>query len=804
MIRNTLLVVLILVTTTVSAQFLEGKKDLQPFNGFFNFHYSEKEGTVFLEVPLAKIDQEFLYVHSLRTGLGSNDIGLDRGQLGDQAIVKFVKSGNKLLLLQPNQDYRAITDNELERKSITEAFAKSVLYGFDIKETKGTNYIIDLTGFLMLDAHGVARRLKSGKEGTYKYDKTRSSVWMERTKSFPKNTEFEALLTFTGQPTGRNLWSVAPDASSISVIQHHSFVELPDSNYEPRVFMPKSGAIFMSYQDYSAPIWESVKKRFVVRHRLEKKNPSATISEAKEPIIYYLDPGTPEPVRSALLDGAGWWNQAYEAIGYKDAFQVKMLPADADPMDVRYNVIQWVHRSTRGWSYGGSVVDPRTGEIIKGHVSLGSLRIRQDFMIAQALANQPFKDRMDNHETMMKMALARIRQLSAHEVGHTIGFAHNFSASAVGRASVMDYPHPTLALKNGAVDFSNAYATGIGEWDKVTVAYSYSDQNPNLDEKTYLSGIIKKASDRGLHFITDRDARATAGAHSKAHLWDNGLNASEELTDLLQLREVAITNFSEDNFRDFEPYSVLEDVFVPLYFYHRYQTEAAVKSIGGVDYTYASKGDDGDTFQVLPRKEQQRALDAVLSTINPNTLVIPKAQLKLFPPRAYGYGRTRESFKSKMGVTFDALGAAETASDMTLKLLLHPERANRLIQQKAMDKDNLGLDDLLDQLVAATFSKPKGSAYEKELQRTIQFVTLQHIINLVASNRSIPQVRAIAGASLKNISVKISSGTNDYEVFLLNEIKSFGKFPEKFKVHPVQNIPDGSPIGSGPCSVFNE
>ncbi|MBL4663106.1 MAG: zinc-dependent metalloprotease, partial [Flavobacteriaceae bacterium] len=737
MIRNTLAVVLLLVTTAVSAQFLDTKKDLQPFSGFFNFHYSEKEGNIYLEVPMVKIDQEFLYVHSLRTGLGSNDIGLDRGQLGGQAIVKFVKSGNKLLLLQPNQDYRAITDNELERKSITEAFAKSVLFGFDIKETKGNNYIIDFTGFLMLDAHGVAQRLKSGKEGTYKYDKSRSSVWMERTKSFPKNTEFEALLTFTGQPTGRNLRKVAPNAFSISVIQHHSFVELPDNNYKPRVFMPKSGAIFMSYQDYSAPIWESVKKRYVVRHRLEKKDPNAKISEAKEPIIYYLDPGTPEPVRSALLDGAGWWNQAYEAIGYKDAFQVKMLPADADPMDVRYNVIQWVHRSTRGWSYGGSVVDPRTGEIIKGHVSLGSLRIRQDFMIAQALANQPFKDRVDNHEVMMKMALARIRQLSAHEVGHTIGFAHNFSASAFGRASVMDYPHPTLTLKNGVVDFSNAYATGIGEWDKVTVAYSYSDRNPNLNEKSYLSGIIKKASDRGLYFITDSDARARAGGHSKAHLWDNGSNASEELFNLLKLREVAISNFSEDNFRDFEPYSVLEDVFVPLYFYHRYQTEAAVKSVAGIDYTYASKGDE-DTYQVLPRKEQQRALDAVLKTIEPSTLAIPKSQLKLFPPRAFGYGRTRESFKSKMGVAFDALGAAEAASDMTLKLLLYPERANRLIQQKAMDKHNLGLDDLLDQLVGATFSKPKGSAYEQELQRTIQFVTLQHIMNLVASKRTIP------------------------------------------------------------------
>ncbi|MEM7186582.1 MAG: zinc-dependent metalloprotease [Bacteroidota bacterium] len=804
MIRHSLVAVLLLISTTMTAQFLAGKTDLQQSTGFFNFHYSESEGTIYLEVPSSKIDYEFLYVHSLRTGLGSNDIGLDRGQLGDQAVVKFVKSGNKLLLMQPNLGYRANTDNELEKKSISEAFAKSVIFGFDIKETKGDVYVIDLTPFLMLDAHKVARRLKLSKEGSYKLDKSRNTLWMERTKSFPKNTEFEALLTFVGEPTGANLYQVAPDAYSVSVIQHHSFVELPDDGYEPRIFMPNSGAIYISYQDYSSPIWEPLEKRFVVRHRLQKKNPQATVSEAVEPIIYYLDPGTPEPVRSALLEGALWWDQAFSAIGYRNAFQVRMLPADADPMDVRYNVIQWVHRSTRGWSYGGSVIDPRTGEIIKGHVSLGSLRIRQDFLIAQALANKPFSEKDDNHNMMMEMALARIRQLSAHEVGHTIGFVHNFAASATGRASVMDYPHPTLTLDGGEVDFGNAYATGIGDWDKHTVAYSYSDIPENTDAKSYLSSLNKKAMKRGMKFISDRDARAVAGAHHTAHLWDNGPDAGEELLELLELREVAISNFSEENFRTYEPYSVLEDVFVPLYFYHRYQTEAAVKSIAGMDYSYASKGDEEVPFEVLPKKKQQQALEAVLRTLEPKTLAIPQDQLKLFPPRAYGYPRTRESFKSNMGVSFDALAAAETASDMTLKLLLNPQRANRLIQQKAMDKGQLGLHSVLEQLIQATFSGMSDAGYEGELQRTIQFVTLQHILNLIASSQTIPQVKAIAGAALQQISTKISGRRNAFEVFLLNEINTFGKNPERFKVMPVKKIPDGSPIGSGPCSVFHD
>ncbi len=786
------------------AQFLESKKELQAFNGYFNFHYSETEGEIYLEIPKSFIDKEFLYVHSLRTGLGSNDIGLDRGQLGDQALVKFVKSGNKLLLIQPNLKFRAETENELERKSINEAFAKSVLFGFSIKETKGENYIVDLTPFLMEDAHDIASKLKKQKEGTYKIDTTRSSVWMERTKAFPKNVEFESLLTFKGEPTGKNVASVAPDSKAISVIQHHSFVELPDSNYKPREFDPRSGSFSIDFLDYSTPIWEPIKKQFITRHRLTKKNPTLEISEAVEPIIYYLDPGTPEPVRSALIDGARWWNEAFETIGYKDAFQVKLLPDDADPMDVRYNVIQWVHRSTRGWSYGGSVIDPRTGEIIKGHVSLGSLRIRQDFMIAQALMKKPFAERDDNYQPMLDMALARIRQLSAHEVGHTLGFAHNFAASATNRASVMDYPHPTLSLANGEVDFRNAYAIGIGDWDKVTVAYSYSDAEIDNDfgnEKQRLNAILKKASDNGMRYITDSDARAQNGAHATAHLWDNGKNAALELEDMLRLRAVAMENFSIDNIRDGEPYSVLEDVFVPLYFYHRFQTEAAVKLIGGMDYNYAVKGDGQLVQVVLPKAEQLQALQAVLITILPSTLSIPENTLALFPPRAYGYSRNRESFKSNNGVAFDAIGAASTASDMTLKLLLNPQRANRLVQQKAMDKDALGFAEVVEKLIDETFGNVKGSNYEQEICRTVQFNVLQHLMNVSVSKQSIPQTKAIAMEGIQKISNRMSKQNNAFEVFLLSEIESFKKFPEKFKVMAAPKIPDGSPIGSFECGV---
>ncbi len=769
------------------------------FKGYFNFTYDESKDKITLNVD--KLNTEFLYVNSLATGIGSNDIGLDRGQLGNERVVKFVKAGNKLLLVQPNQNFRANTSNELERKSIEQAFAKSVLFGFKIINNENGVYNIDLTPFLMQDAHGVANRLKRGKEGNYSIDASKSALSLNRTKAFPKNVEFEALLTFKGQPTGSNLRSVTPTASLVTVTQHHSFVELPDSNYTPREFDVRSGAISMSYLDYATPVQEPIRKRYITRHRLEKINPAAAVSEAKEPIIYYLDPGTPEPVRSALLNGGRWWNQAYEAIGYKNAFQVKMLPADADPMDVRYNVIQWVHRSTRGWSYGGSVMDPRTGEIIKGHVSLGSLRIRQDFLIAQALLNKPFAERDDNYQPMLEMALGRIRQLSAHEIGHTIGFAHNFAASASNRASVMDYPHPQVKLTNGKIDLSDAYATGIGEWDKVTVAYSYSEFPKGTNEKQKLNGILENAYSKGMRFISDSDARAPGGAHVSAHLWDNGKSAAEELDNVLAVREHAINNFSSDNIRSNEPYTVLEDVFVPLYFFHRYQTEAAVKIVGGLNYNYAVKGDNQFTVKPASKTEQKQSLKALLATLSPKVLAIPKEKLELFPPRAFGYWRTRESFKGKTGVAFDALSVASTSSDMTLRLLLHPERANRLVQQKALDGNQLGLQDVLVKLFDQTLKKKKVKGYHQEIQNMVNYSVLNHVMAMGGSSNAIPQVTAITTFELMKLKTLLAKDhINPISINMIKMIDGYIGNPKGYKSITYPKIPDGSPIGSDMCS----
>ena len=778
------------------AQFFKDSKTVTKHEGYVTFYYDESTDKIFLQIE--NFEQEFLYVNSLSEGIGSNDIGLDRGQLGNTRIVKFMKAGNKLLLIQPNQDYRAITDNLEEKKSVEQAFAKSVIHGFVIKETNQGKYLVDATSFFMRDAHGVQGRLSVRKQGSYSLDKSRSAISLERTKAFPKNVEFDLMLTFKGTPKSSNIRSVTPTASLITVNQHHSFIELPDSSYKPRKFDPRSGSNAMSYLDYATPVNESITKRFIYRHRLEKKNPEASKSEPVEPIIYYLDRGTPEPVRSALLDGARWWNQAYEAIGYTNAFQVKMLPEGADLLDVRYNVIQWVHRSTRGWSYGSSVSDPRTGEIIKGHVSLGSLRIRQDFLIAQAL-QAPYANDDTSDQFALEMALARIRQLSAHEVGHTIGLAHNFAASTKGRSSVMDYPHPTLSLKDKKVDFTNAYDTKIGDWDKVAIAYSYGEYSG--DEDASLNKLLDDAFKNGARFITDQDARPQGSAHAYAHLWDNGANVSTELDNLLAIRKHAIANFSIDNIKTNQPYSVLEDVFVPLYFFHRYQTEGVTKVIGGLDYNYALKGDGSNIVKMVPGKTEKKALASILKTLNIEELAIPKKLLNLFPPRAFNYGRTRESFKSKTGVAFDPFGAVETASAMTLGLLLHPERVTRLLQHKSLDNSQLGLVEVLDEVIANSIQKTYKDAYYQELQNVVNYQVLNQLFHLSSNKDMYWQVNAIVNDKIDKISLLLKNSKKTgiqkmYHKEMIQMISNFKKNPIKFKKPQTPKIPDGSPIGS--------
>ena len=768
------------------------------YTGFFNFNYHSQKDQLFLSVD--KLDQEFLYVNSLSQGIGSNDIGLDRGQLGNERIVYFTKTGNKLLMVQPNLKYRSTSDNPLEQRSIKEAFAKSVLYSFPIEERINGSYIINLTSFLLEDAHGVSKRLKQRKQGTFKIDKGRSAVYLDRTKAFPLNIEFDMLLTFTGSDPGNLLRSVTPTPNAITVNQHHSFVALPDSDYETRKFDPRSGVNALSFYDYSTPVNESTQKQYIYRHRLEKKDPSAEISEAIEPIIYYLDNGTPEPVRSALIEGGNWWNQAFESIGYKDAFQVKILPDDADPLDVRYNVIQWVHRSTRGWSYGSSVADPRTGEIIKGHVSLGSLRIRQDFMIALGLTEAPFDPTNNKEYAALELALARIRQLSAHEIGHTLGFAHNFAASAKSRTSVMDYPHPYLTLENDKINYSKAYEKGIGSWDKVSVGYAYSDFPGDIDESKELNLLLENSLKEGHLFISDSDARPIGGAHPKAHLWDNGSSATDELNVLMQIRSKALNQLSLNHIKEGAPYSDLEDLFVPMYLLHRYQVEAVVKMIGGVDYNYAVKGPILSSVIVVSPTQQRNALLEYLNTLNPKALKIPSHLNKLLHPRSFSNPRTRENFLSQTGVTFDYLGIATSLSDALIGMLLHPERANRLVMQFGFDKNQLSLKETLNILVNNHFKKTPRDTHENQLNEIVKGSILKHLMQLGQNSLASNITKAIIYEQLETLDRWLAGHSEaNFSNFYRMEIQNYFDNPSGFNLTSSKRLPDGSPIGSFSC-----
>ena len=795
MLNKLLFSIFLILTSLLNAQSVFDNDDLMPFDGLFKYHYLESKDKIYLEVN--ELDSTFLYVSSLSQGIGNNDLSLDRGQLGGEHVVKFIKTGNKLLLIKPNLKFRALTNNNLEKKSVEEAFAKSVLFGFPILEKTTNGYIIDLTPFLMQDTHGVGEVLKKAKQGNYKLDPSKSALNMDRTKGFPENVEFDVLLTLSGSPSGNMIKTVTPAPRFVTVFQHHSFVLLPDNKFKPRENHPRSGSFSTSFMDYSSPINASMQVNLINRHRLEKKDPNAVSSEAIEPIIYYLDNGTPEPIRSALMEGAGWWNEAFEEIGFKNAFQVKILPDSIDPLDVRYNVIQWVHRSTRGWSYGGAVTDPRTGEIIKGHVSLGSLRVRQDFLIAQALSKDPFKDGKDDSQKMQEFALARIRQLGAHEVGHTLGFNHNYAGSTNNRSSVMDYPFPLVTIEDNAIDFSDAYAVGIGDWDKATIAYSYSQFEKN--EKAELLKIIEDARNRGLRYVSDADSRPAGSANVHGHLWDNGANSTQGLIDAIEVRQAAINQFGINNIKAEDSYEKLEDIFVLIYFYHRYQTEAAIKTIGGLDYGYGLKNELSTPTNPVSAEAQRKALETVLQTADLEFLAIPRNKLVLFPARM---NRGRESFKAFTGSAFDPINAAVSSYDHLLGLLLNPQRGNRLINQKGLAKDQLSFGEVLNALMNQHLYDSTEDEYHQGVQVALQDVLLERMMQLAHSSLVLPQVKSISNGKLMEYleHLKNLKKANVYQAEHIRKIEMYFKSPKIPTLVSSPKMPDGSPIGTGNCT----
>ena len=769
--------------------------------GFFDFYYQIETDKVFLKID--KLNQPFLFQSSMPQGIGSNDIGLDRGQLGETRLVKFERFGNKVLLKQLNTQYRASSTNIAEQASIDEAFADSVIAGFLVVATDGDVVVIDYTEFLLSDIHQISQSLTATKQGTYKADPKRSGVFLARSKSFPDNTELEALVTFGGTNPGRYINQVTPDPISISVHLHHSLVKLPDAGYQPRKFVPFSGFWSMRYLDYSVPIEDSMIKQFIPRHRLSKKQPGEKISEAVEPIVYYLDPGIPEPVMSALKDGALWWDQAFSAIGYKNAFQIRVLPYDVDPMDVRYNVIQWVHRATRGWSYGSSVIDPRSGEIIKGHVTLGSLRVKQDYLIALGLTS-PFSDdganSVDDNQVdiskQKEMALARIRQLSAHEVGHTIGIAHNFAASEYDRGSVMDYPHPLVSVQDGKISLEDAYDVGMGAWDKYVVAYGYQEYPDAKTEQQALKQLVADARAKGFTYQSDPDSRQAHAANVEGHLWDNGANPVSELIRISKVREVAMANFGLKTIKTGATLSSLEEAFAPIYLLHRYQLDAVAKVIGGVSYEYESKGDYATAkgVQVIAANRQEAALDAILGTLQGDFLSIPASLAQLITPKAYGESRNRESFKGRTGHTFDPISAAESAAGYSLNLLLKAERLNRIAQQSERLKGTPDLAYLFRELFKHTIKGGVDKNYP-QLSKRVNYLVLDQVVKAMQQKHLAPEVRGEIELQLIDLHNWLKNkGRNAHNKVMARQLDQYwrlGTWQSPFTLKP---LPPGSPI----------
>ncbi|MCB2098917.1 MAG: zinc-dependent metalloprotease [Parvularculaceae bacterium] len=704
------------------------------------------DGRVLITLPKAEGDGVSLRViHSagLTAGLGSNPVGLDRGYADSGRVIAFRRVGAKVIIEQENWNYRASADNALEKAAVRQSFANSFLWAGEVAEERPSGaYTVDIASFLTSDVLDLRGALTRGGQGAYSFDKDRSFVEASSLLVFPDNVEIDAHVTLEADKAGGEVAATAADGRDFTLTQHHSFVRLPDDGYKPRIFDPRAGGIDSPFYDFSVKLDEPVIRKYAQRFRLERKDPNAKSGPVKKPIVFYIDPGAPEPVRQALIDGAKWWADAFKAAGFENAYQVELLPEDAHPMDARYNVVQWVHRQTRGWSYGGGVVDPRTGEMIKAHVVLGSQRVRQDRMIFEGLAGAS-KTGSGAADDPVELSLARIRQLSAHEIGHTLGFAHNFAASTNDRASVMDYPAPYVRpTGNGSLDFSKAYGVGVGDWDKAAATWLYAEFKPGTDEARELDKIIRDAYARGLRFVDDAQARGVESGHPYGAVWDNGGDAVAALGETMRVREIALSNFGLDAIKDGRARSDLNAVLVPIYIFHRYQIDAAAKLVGGYEFQYSLKGDDAPPAKPVSVERQRAALGALVATLDPGALDLPDETLDLLTPDLQLFGGAvagAELFSSDTGPMFDLLAAADAAASETLTAVLHPVRLARLVEMERRGGDVLTFDETLDAIERQVFWTP-ATGRQAEIARREQARYVSILIEIASGG-------ALAGES---------------------------------------------------------
>jgi hypothetical protein len=779
-------------------------RNTQEQDGLLPVYVDRNAGRVLLSLPAPDaegISGRFIYLTALETGLGSAPIGLDHAQTSGSRLLVFRRIGRKIVAEIENPRFRATGASADVQEGVRRSFATSTIWMGDVAaEQPDGRLLVDISSFLTRDDTNIVSALKQGGGGEFKLVPELSVADTNFVKVFPDNIELEGRLTFISAQPSAEVSNIAPSEGNLSFTVRHSLVRLPPPGYEPRRFDPRAGTFGTQVVDFAQPLGQPIVYELANRFRLEKTDPNAARSTVKKPIIFYIDRAAPEPIRAALREGVSWWARAFDAAGYVDAFRAEILPEGADPLDVRYNMVNWVNRATRGWSYGQAISDPRTGEIIKGSVLLGSLRVRQDMIIYQALVGAS-RTGTGGPNDPVQVALARIRQLGAHEVGHALGFAHNFAASTQGRFSVMDYPAPRIGLVAGMPDLSDAYGVGVGRWDDFLVDWLYGAGND-------AEGLARMnaALAQGLRFVADDDARPANAAHPQGSLWDDAADPAAELDRMMKVRAAAIARFGPEALAPGAPLADLRRAFVPIWLLHRYQVEAAAKLLGGVDFAYSVRGGGREDMRPVPPAAQRHALDALLATLTPAALTVPPA---LVPRLSAGWSGDAdrqeqiEIFPTAGGPVFDPLAATELGAAATLTDLLAPERLNRLEIQNQAGPQSPATGEVLDRLLAQALAFQGLDAAEAAVQRRIATTVMLALARVQRDPALSPTLALALSDRLSRLGTQLSHsvGTSMQADWSRGLGRLLGDREALDKAiadpHRLPHIPPGMPIGEG-------